>query len=94
MFTPVDDPLTVPRGLDSYDYRFIKLSSCSQVYCIPKRRENYIRNVKNMASLSATASPDSRITSTTFSVTLAQVLPRVNNTTLITTGGGSYSRGK
>jgi len=35
---------------------------------------------ENRASLSETASSDPRITSTTLSATLVQVLPRVNNT--------------
>jgi len=42
---------------------------------IPKRKETYLRYFKNRASLRATASSDSQITSTTISATL--VLPGV-----------------
>jgi len=42
-----------------------------------KSKESYLREFENRASLSATASSDSRITSTTISATLVQVLPGV-----------------
>jgi len=44
---------------------------------IQKSKESYLREFENRASLSATASSDSRITSTNISATLVQVLPGV-----------------
>jgi len=82
MFTPGDDPLTVPCAttrllrLLIYETLFLFTSALHS-----KRRENYLTNFKNRVSLSAMASSDSQITSATFSVTLVQVLPRVNNST-------------
>jgi len=75
MFTRVDDPLRVPRAMT----RLTRLLIYKPLflYYIPNRRENRLRNFKNRANLSATASSDSRNASTTVSATLVQMLPEV-----------------